>query len=283
MALATQIMLGISGQDQTGNAFASIAGRAAKAGSSLKRHLGLITAGLGITGVALAAKAAIGSMDKVVDSAQQMGVSAEYAQKLAGALDQVGIRGVDMDSLAGAFSKMTKETGAAGAKGFEETLATIAAIGDEQGRVEALAKTFGKSLGANLAPLVRQGPDAFREGLAGVMAAMPALGDEASAAGGRAADALKMAAQTGQVAWQQAVASIVVGLEDTFGMPFGEIMATALANVKWAVSTIWLAFSTLFGNIKKVINFFVDDWRGAPDRRHRLGAAARQGVVAACD
>jgi hypothetical protein len=263
MALATQIMLGISGQDQTGNAFASIAGRAAKAGSSLKRHLGLITAGLGITGVALAAKAAIGSMDKVVDSAQQMGVSAEYAQKLAGALDQVGIKGVDMDSLAGAFSKMTKETGAAGAKGFEETLATIAAIGDEQGRVEALAKTFGKSLGANLAPLVRQGPDAFRKGLEGVLAIIPATSDAAVNAGGIMADALKNAAGTMKAAWYDGLGSIAKNWEEALGMPFAEIIAVALANVKWFVDTASLGFTTLFGNISKIIAFFVEDWRGA--------------------
>jgi hypothetical protein len=168
-----------------------------------------------------------------------------------------------MDSLAAAFGKMTKETGATGAKGFEESLAAIAAIGDEKGRVEALAATFGKALGSNLAPLVRQGPDAFRDGLAGVMAAMPAVTDAAIEAGGGVANALKMASETGKVAWQQALGEIIMGIENTFGMPFAEAMATALANVKWAVSTIWLAFSTLFGNIKKVINFFVDDWRGA--------------------
>jgi len=263
MALATQIMLGISGQDQTGNAFASIASRAAKAGSALKRNLGLITAGLGIAGVAYAAKKAVDEMGTISDRAQQMGVTAEYAQKLAGALDQVGIKGVSLDVLADTFSKMTKETGATGAKGFEETLAAIASIGDEGGRVEALAKTFGRSLGPNLAPLVRQGPDALRQGLADVMAAMPGVSDAAANAGDRVSDALKIAANTGKAAWQEALGGIILGIEDAFGMPFGEAMGTALANVKWAVGLIGLAFSTLFGNIKKIIRFFVEDWRGA--------------------
>jgi hypothetical protein len=263
MALATQIMLGITGQDQTGDAFASVASRATKAGSALKRNLGLITAGLGIAGVAYAAKKAVNEMSTISDRAQQMGVTADYAQKLAGALDQVGIKGVSLDSLADTFSKMTKETGATGAKGFEETLAAIASIGDEGGRVEALAKTFGRSLGPNLAPLVRQGPDALRQGLADVMAAMPGISDAAANAGDLVSDALKIAANTGKVAWQQALGEIIMGIENTFGMPFAEAMATALANVKWAVSTIWLAFSTLFGNIGKVIQFFRDDWRGA--------------------
>ena len=263
MALATQIMLGITGQDKTGDAFASVAGRAAKAGSALKRNLGLITAGLGIAGVAYAAKKAVDEMGTISDRAQQMGVTADYAQKLAGALDQVGIKGVSLDVLADTFSKMTKETGATGAKGFEETLAAIASIGDEGGRVEALAKTFGRSLGPNLAPLVRQGPDALRQGLADVMAAMPGVSDAAANAGDRVSDALKIAANTGKAAWQEALGGIILGIEDAFGMPFGEAMATALANVKWAVGLIGLAFSTLFGNIKKVIAFFVEDWRGA--------------------
>ena len=263
MAIATQIMLGITGQDKTGDAFASVAARASKAGSALKRNLGLITAGLGIAGVAYAAKKAVDEMGTISDRAQQMGVTADYAQKLAGALDQVGIKGVSLDSLADTFSKMTKETGATGAKGFEDTLASIAAIGDEGGRVEALAKVFGRSLGPNLAPLVRQGPDALRQGLADVMAAMPAVGDAAANAGDRVSDALKIAANTGKAAWQSALGSIILWVEDAFGMPFGEAMGAALANVKWAVGMIGLAFSTLFGNIKKVIAFFVEDWRGA--------------------
>jgi len=263
MALATQVLLGITGQDKTGAAFASVASRATKAGSALKRNLGLITAGLGLVGVARAATGAAHAMGTIDDRAQQMGVGVEYAQQLASALDTVGIKGATMDTLADAFAKMTKETGAVGVKGFEDTLAAIAAIGDEQGRVQALATTFGRALGGNLAPLVRKGPDAFREGLAGVMASMPAVSSAAVKAGGRASEALDLAAQTGKAAWQSAIGAIVVAVENGFGMPFNEAMGTALANVKWAVGLIGLAFSTLFGNIKKVIAFFVEDWRGA--------------------
>lgn len=263
MAIATQIMMGITGQDKTGDAFASVASRAAKAGKSLKRSLAFLGAGLGVAGIAYAAKKAVDEMGTISDRAQQMGISSDYVQKLAGALNQVGIKGASMDALADAFGKMTKETGAVGAKGFEDTLAAIASIGDEQGRVEALAKTFGRSFGANLAPLVRQGPAALKEGLADVMAAMPGVSDAAANAGDRVADALTIAANTGKAAWQEALGSIIIGVEDAFGMPFGEAMGAALANVQWAVGLIGLAFSTLFGNIRKVINFFVEDWRGA--------------------
>jgi hypothetical protein len=255
--------MSIFGQDKTGGAFSDVAKRAAKASSALKRTLAFATAGLGVAGIAIGAKKAADAMGEISDRAQQMGVTADYAQKLAGALDQVGIKGVSLDVLADTFSKMTKETGATGAKGFEETLAAIASIGDEGGRVEALAKTFGRSLGPNLAPLVRQGPDALRQGLADVMAAMPGVSDRAVQLGDTASDALKVAAASIKTAWQEGLGVVFVKMEETFGMPFSEIMAVALGNVKWFAETATMLFGTLLDNIRKVIVYFKEDWVGA--------------------
>lgn len=264
MSVATEMVLSIMGQDKTAAAFSSVATRAGKASSSLKKALGFAVAGLSVAGIAAAAKSAVNSMGNIADAAQKVGVSSEYLQKLSLSLDQVGIKGAaDVDTLASAFAKMAKNTGATGAMGFESTLASISAIGDESTRIQKLADVFGKELGANLAPLVRQGPDAFKDGLRGVMAAMPATTNKAIEMGDAISDGLKLASMQAKAAWQQTLGNMAAGLEKYFGMPIGEIMVTFLANVRWAFGTAWLVIKTFFGNVYKVIQFFRDDWKGA--------------------
>jgi hypothetical protein len=263
MGIATQIMMSISGQDKTAGAFASVAGRAKAAEGALRRAIGAATAGLGAAMIARSAKQALDAMGTISDRAQQMGVSAVYAQQLAAALDQVGIKGVSMDTLADAFGKMTKETGATGAKGFEDTLASIAALGSEQERVEALFKSFGRGVGASFAPLVRQGPDALRQGLRDVMAGMPAVSDAAVNMGDATSDALKRSGLAASAAWRQTLGDIMAWIQQTFGVTPAEAVTVLTENVKWAVGAAWEYFRALGVNIGRIAAYFAEDFDGA--------------------
>ena len=263
MSVATKLYLAIAGQDKTASAFSSVVKRANAATSALRNTIAAVTGGVGAVMIVKNAKTQIDAMSAISDRAQQMGVSAEYVQKLSSALDQVGVRGADIDSLSQAFAKMTQETGAQGAKGFEDSLAAIAKIGDEQGRIEALSKTFGKALGANLAPLVRQGPDAFREGLRGVMAAMPAVSSETADMASGVSGALKMAGVSAKIVWQETLGDIMGWIQETFNMTPAAALTVFSGNVKFAVEVAIASFKTLGGNIKKIIVFFRDDWQEA--------------------
>jgi cytochrome c556 len=263
MGIATQILMSIQGQDQTGGAFSSVASRAAKASSGLRRAIGMATAGIGAALIVRSAKQAIDSMGTLSDQAQRVGTSAVYLQQLTAALDEVGIVGINMDSLAAAMGKMTKETGAVGAKGFEDSLAAISAIADEGPRVEKLTQVFGREMGAKIAPLVRQGPDAFRAGLRDVMAAMPAVTDAAVNSSDAVSDAMKRAGLTAQAAWRQVLGNIINWFGETFGMSLAEAMTLLTENIKWGVQVGWAYFHAFGANIGKVAAYFVEDWRGA--------------------
>lgn len=264
MSIATEMVLSIMGQDKSAAAFSSVAGRANKVSSHLRKALGFAVAGLSVAGVSAAVKSAVDGMGTIADAAQQAGVSSEYLQKLSMALDQVGIKGAgNVETLASAFLKMAKNSGATGAAGFESTLASVAAIGDEGGRIKKLAEIFGKDLGANLAPLVRQGPDAFREGLKAVMASMPAVSDKAVEMGDTISDAIKMAGAYAKTSWREALGSMAAGLQSYWGMPLAEGLVTIAATFRWAFSTAWLVVKTFYGNCAKVVAFFRDDWKGA--------------------
>ena len=224
-----------------------------------------MAAGLGLSfgAIAYGAKRAVDALGELSDQAQRMSSSAVDVQKLTGALDMVGIVGVNVDAMAKAFGKMAKETGAVGVRGFRGVMQSIAGMGSEQERVNELVRVFGREMGEKFAPMVRQGPQAFIEGLDGVMAMMPAVTDAAVNAGDSAADALKIAGNTITVAWQQTIGDMVAGWEDVFGVSFEEGIYTAIEYVKWFAASAWKHFKALGENIGKVAWSVVDDWRGA--------------------
>lgn len=261
--IATQIALGISGQDKTAAAFAAVSKRADRASAGLSRRMMVIGASLGAIGVGAAIKQGIDGLSNLYTEAQKAGTSAGDLQKLVGALDAVNIKGADASTMARGLAKMAQVTGRVGAEGFKEVLSDIAAIGDEGSRIKALGEVFGLRLGSNLAPLVRQGPEAFEEGLDKVMAMMPGVADGADAMGGKVNTAMGYAAATVKTAWMDALANVLGWAEKTFGMDFQEAITAAVANVKWAVGLIIEAFKVTFGNIWKVVRFFWEDWRGA--------------------
>jgi hypothetical protein len=124
-------------------------------------------------------------------------------------------------------------------------------------------RVFGREMGAKFAPMVRQGPQAFIEGLDGVMAMMPAVTDAAVDAGDSAADALKLVGTEITVAWQQTIGDMVAEFEDVFGVSFEEGIYTAIEYVKWFATSAWKHFKAWCKNIWAGAAAVVDDWRGA--------------------
>jgi len=260
---SSSILFTLNGVDKTAGAFDSVQKRAKSAMSKLRGVAMAAGLGLSFSAIAYGAKRAVDALGELSNQAQRMSSSAVDVQKLTGALDKVGIVGVNVDAMAKAFGKMAKETGAVGVRGFRDVMQSIAGMGSEQERVNELVRVFGREMGAKFAPMVRQGPQAFIEGLDGVMAMMPAVTDAAVNAGDSAADALKIAGNTITVAWQQTIGDMVAGWEDVFGVSFEQGIYTAIEYVKWFAKSAWGHFKALGENIGKVAWAVVDDWRGA--------------------
>jgi hypothetical protein len=260
---SSSILFSLNGVDKTAGAFNSVQKRAQSAMSKLRGVAMAAGLGLSFGAIAYGAKKAVDAMGELTDHAQRMSSSVEDVQKLTGALDMVGVVGVNVDALAKAFERMSKETGAVGVRGFRDVMQSIAGMGSEQERVNELVRVFGREMGAKFAPMVRQGPQAFIEGLDGVMAMMPAVTGAAAEAADGASDALKLAGNTITVAWQQAVGDMVAEFEDVFGVSFEEGIYTAIEYVKWFATSAWKHFKAWCKNIWAGAAAVVDDWRGA--------------------
>lgn len=240
-----------------------MAKRADNAMNQLKKVAAVAGAGLGMAALANSAKRGLEEMSKISDVAQQMQVSGDYAVRLEGALNQVGIQGASLEMLNKAFSKMAMETGKVGEDGFKETLKDVASLGSEQERLTELTRVFGRQAGAAFAPLVRQGPEALEKGLEDVMAAMPGLSDSALDAADGVIDALSNAGKQAHHAWLGVLGKLLAKFEETFGMGLGEAILVGAEYVKFGVKVATEYFKVFGENVKKVTAFFVEDWRGA--------------------
>ena len=94
----------------------------------------------------------------LADSADMAGISsAANLDSLVKALDLVGVKGISVDKVANAFSRMTKATGATDMPGFFSTLNSISQLNTEQERLNELIRIFGKDAGASFAVITRGG------------------------------------------------------------------------------------------------------------------------------
>ena len=273
---STQIVTELTGKDQVSKTFDDVAKKAKQMQKSVNSGNGFsmgmaksVAAGNAmfavLKGVAMRAAAAAGDLGTLSDRAQQMQVSAEYAQKLEGALNQVGVKDATIDNLTAAFDRMQKATGRVGASGFETTMKELAGIQDEQQRVIKLNEIFGKSMGPGLAPLLRQGPEAFIKGLNGVMAAMPAVADAAVNAGDGIADAWAVMNAEIKVGFQQSLGNIANYFQNNFGLTMAQGIKSIVIWAKWGLGVGWAYFEAFGKNIGMLTQFFVDDWKGALD------------------
>ncbi len=192
MAVSTKLKVVFKGVDKTGGTLGkmqgSIAGFAAKAAGAF--------AGI-FAGKMLISKSReiIKEVHAISDEARQVGASAVFYQKLGNAFGQVGldaqIAGKSLDFMRrnlatksdmanNIFEQMGLDAQQLKAMGTEEMFmkigSEIAKLPNEVDKVKASYEIFGRS-GSKLVPLFRQGPEAFKEGLAGVMDMMPVVSD----------------------------------------------------------------------------------------------------------
>lgn len=176
----------------------------------------LLGAAAGAAALGAATVGAARSFATLSDRAAQAGTTSDELDRLTTALSIGGAKNANIDTVADAFARMAKTTGRTGMEGFRETLATIAAIGDEAGRVQELSRVFGRAFGPSLAAFVRQGPDALMQGLDGVMGALSRVSNRAVDAGDAIADGF-------DVAKRGILRSIQQVLVDAASRAFGKI------------------------------------------------------------
>lgn len=182
---------------------------------SLRR--GLLATSATAAALAYATDRAAARFGTLSDQAAQAGATADEITRLSLALQQAGVRAASVDTLASALARMAKTTGRTGLAGLRETLAEIAALPDEAARVVALSDTFGKALGPQFAALVRQGPDALKAGLDGVVAAMPGVSDAVVSAGDSIADGMASVRTALRNGWDSTLVSIATRIAEYFG------------------------------------------------------------------
>lgn len=194
---------------------------------------GLLGVAAAATAIGYATDRAAARLGTLSDQAAQAGTTADQLQRLATGLQQAGVRAASTEALATAMSRLAKTTGRTGLDGLRDTLAEIAAMPDEAARVVALTERLGKSLGPQFAALVRQGPDALRRGLDGVVAAMPGLSDSVVDAGDAIADGMSSIRAGIANAWD----TLLVGTADKIAAHFGvssrELGATLAAYAEY--------------------------------------------------
>ena len=192
MAVATRLKVLFKGVDNTGGTAKKMESRF----SSMAKRLAAGFAGAFATrAIFNKAKETLTKVRAIGDTARQLGASSEFVQKLGNAFGQVGLdseianKSLDFmrrnlatksDMAGNIFEQMglsadkLKKMGTE--KMFMEIGREISKLPNEVDKVKATYEIFGRS-GSKLVPLFRQGPEAFTEGLEGVMDMMPVVSD----------------------------------------------------------------------------------------------------------
>ena len=217
------INLTISAVDATGAAFRSATSKASSfkmavggVGSALKSAALAAMPLLSIAAAVNAVTSAFKSMSELTDRADDAGVAAGDLQRLAGVMQQLGVRGASVETVARAMQRMTKMTGEAGVEGFARVLGTAAQLGTEAERLDFLMQAFGRDQGMVFAKMIRDG-DAGIAKILEMAEAYPAVSEAAAQAGDRAADAMALAGNTIKAGWWNLLGSLVMGFEEAFG------------------------------------------------------------------
>jgi hypothetical protein len=178
MSAKTDLRINFLGVDMT-------AGTIRKIGAGLKK-MAMVSA----AAVAAAGAATFGlvkNLHQIGDTARKAGVDAETYQRLGFALGQVGLTaedagtylmfmkkniGMKSDMSGNIFERMGVDVAALKQlnpeQQFFEISKSIARLGNETDRTQALTEIFGRK-GAGLGPLLRAGPKEFEKGLRDVM------------------------------------------------------------------------------------------------------------------
>lgn len=275
------------GIDKTAGIFGAIRKRLNALGGYMKRGL-TVAGGIGagaVAGFAVAAKSAMNAMNQLGDTAQRAGVSASWLQKMEGAMGQAGIA-LGAEEITAAMQKMNaaianpmKEAafeklgfsldhlkGLKPEEAFTGLLKSVAKVGNDQERLLILQKMLGEA-GMKMAPLLMQGPEAFSEGLEGVMGMISVVSDESVDVATRVNNAFALAGDSIKKGWFEVVGQMLQILEANFG-DMEENVHKWFANFKLGAKIAGYAFLN-FGitlkdtivNIGMTLAAFPKHWR----------------------
>jgi len=233
MPSSTNVRLTVNGVNRTQRMFAAVRANVSLLAGQVKAA-GLAAAA-GVAAVAAGIRSSSQQFSVLGDRATQAGVAANELNGLVSGLNVAGAKGAGLETVADALARMTKATGATGMDGLRETLANIAALGDEGARVQELSRIFGRTFGPGMAALVRQGPDAARAAIDDMIASGPRLSNSLVAAGDAIADGMSVAWNEVKTGWNSAWVSIGQSLSDHFGRPSRQLWADFGAYVRFGV------------------------------------------------
>ena len=206
--------------------------------AKLAKATAKLAIGFAAAGAALAA--AVGTavvscarkLSALTDAAARAGTSSSDLHKLSVVFAELGVRGADIETITTGLQRMAMTTGHVGTEGLKKVLAQIASIGDEQERIKELTRVFGRSFGPSLAHLVRQGPDAFKEGIEGCLASVVAVEDQVADSADSIADGWNRMTDGLSVGWQtfvMTIASNAVNATGKTGAQIGALVAARFA------------------------------------------------------
>ena len=266
MAAKSEVKITAKGLDKTKAMFRGIRANIAKLGASAKRiTLGVAAIGTGIAAGLTAGTVAIRNVARdlstLSDRAAQIGAKSSEVAKLSRAFGVLGVKGADLETITKGLQKMTQTTGRSGVEGLKQTLAEVASIGDEQGRIQKLSDTFGKAFGPGLAALVRQGPEALLDGFDEVLAAMPAVSDELTEKADAIADGFAIAGDNIKSGWQSAWMEIAANVSEKLGMTEREFGAVFGAQLKYWLQVAVRYVALWAGNVFKIFQNFREVFR----------------------
>lgn len=189
---STKLNVFFKGIDQTGGALNKMQGSIVSFATKAAAAVGGIFAARML---ANKSKEIIEQVHAISDEARQVGASAEFFQRLGAAFGQVGLdaeianKSLDFmrrnlatksDMAGNIFEQMGLSAQELKSMGTEKMFMRIgeeiSKLPNEVDKVKATYEIFGRS-GSKLVPLFREGPDAFRDGLEGVMNMMPVVSD----------------------------------------------------------------------------------------------------------
>lgn len=269
MSAKTELAINFRGVDKTAGTLnkinSSITGFATKAAASL--------AGIfAFRAVMGGASNLIKGLHGIGDASRKVGMDTESFQRFGAALGQVGLQaedagtylmfmkkniGIKSDMANNIFERMGMDIAALKAQNPTEQFASItksiASMGNETDRVQALTEIFGRK-GGDLAPLLRAGPEAFAQSLQAVMGMVPVASQQAVDMASNMDDALGSVA----VAMKSDFAAAFLGIANSGQESFGRVDVAIFAMYQKAKLFIQNTVS-LFGFLKDHVDAVFTD------------------------
>ena len=270
MSVSTRLNILFKGVDNTAPVINKMQGNFA---SMAKKMAGIMAGAFGAKVIVGKSKEIIQNIHAVNDAAAAAGTDTEFLQKLQNAFGQVGLSAEDATKSITEARKNLALKGAIAGNIFEQygmdvkelrALSPeelfkrmgkeIASLPNEIDRARLSQEAFGRS-GGKMAHLFRKGPEAFIDGLDGVMNMLPVVDQQVANSMSGIDDTWSAVTQTMMVDWANAMGGVVSDGEGAFGRVEVAIFRTFLKSRLFVKNTMAL-FEHLKDGTKAI---FTDD------------------------